>query len=65
MYFNNGQTFKNYLKNSNLIYKYKGKVDTPCLGMVDDILCVQKCSSDTANINTVVNAFIEGKKLKT
>ena len=25
-----------------LIYKYKGVVDTPSLGMVDDILCIQK-----------------------
>ena len=38
-------------------------VDTPCLGMVDDILCVQKCSKDTVQMNAVVNAFIEGKKL--
>ena len=30
--------------NHKLTYKYKGKVDTPCLGMIDDILCVQKCS---------------------
>ena len=51
-------------KNPKLIYKYKGKVETPCLGMVDDILCLQKCSDATVNVNTVVNAFIEGKKLK-
>ena len=47
-----------------LIYKYKGVVDTPSLGMVDDILCIQKCSSDSVNANAVINAFIEGKKLK-
>ena len=50
-------------KNKDLTYKYKGVVDTPCLGMVDDILCVQKCSKDTVKMNAVVNAFIEGKKL--
>ena len=50
-------------KNKDLIYKYKGVVGTPCLGMVDDILCVQKCSKDTVKMNAVVNAFIEGKKL--
>ena len=32
--------------------------------MVDDILCVQRCSKDTVQINALVNAFIEGKKLK-
>ena len=51
-------------KNPKLTYKYKGKVDTPCLGMVDDIMCLQKCSVYSANVNAVVNAFIEGKKLK-
>ena len=47
-----------------MTYKYKGRVETPCLGMVDDILCIQKCSSSTAKLNAVVNAFIENKKLK-
>ena len=48
---------------SELLYKYKGVVETPTLGMVDDILSVQKCSNSTVNINAAVNAFIEGKKL--
>ena len=51
-------------QNDELIYKYKGAVETPSLGMVDDILTIQKCSSDTLKINAVVNSFIEGKKLK-
>ena len=49
--------------NSDLTYKYKGVVETPSLGMVDDILSVQKCSSDAVRMNAAVNAFIEGKKL--
>jgi hypothetical protein len=49
--------------NSELIYKYKGVVETPTLDMVDDILSVQKCSNSTVKINAAVNAFIEGKKL--
>ena len=55
---------KQIYRNPDLTYKYKGVVETPSLGMVDDILCVQKCSNDTVKVNAVVNAFIEGKKLK-
>ena len=51
-------------KNPELTYKYKGVVETPSLGMVDDILCIQKCSTQTVKMNAVVNSFIEGKKLK-
>ena len=47
----------------DLIYKYKGEVDIPTLGMVDDVLCIQKCSEDTVKMNAAVNAFIESKKL--
>ena len=50
--------------NKDLIYKYKGVVETPTLGMVDDVLSVQKCSNDAVKMNATVNAFIEGKKLK-
>ena len=50
--------------NSNLVYKYKGVVDTPCLGMVDDILSIQQCLSKSVNTNAVINAFVELKKLK-
>ena len=27
--------------NPELVYKYKGVVETPSLGMVDDVLCVE------------------------
>ena len=50
-------------KNDKLLYKYKGVVKTPCLGMVDDILSIQKCSDKTIEMNSVINAFIESKKL--
>ena len=32
--------------------------------MVDDILAVQKCSNGTIEIDVVINAFVESKKLK-
>ena len=47
-----------------LTYKYKGVVETPTLGMVDDVLSVQKCSTDTVKSNSIINSFIESKKLK-
>ena len=50
-------------KSDKLLYKYKGVVKTPCLGMVDDILAIQKCSDKTVELNSVINAFIESKKL--
>ena len=49
-------------ENETHTYKYKGIVDTPCLGMVDDILSIQECSDDTVKANALVNSFIESKK---
>ena len=50
-------------RSNDLVYKYKGAIDIPSLGMVDDILSVQKCSNEALKINAAVNAFIESKKL--
>ena len=47
-----------------LTYKYKRVVETPTLGMVDDVLSVTKCSSDTVKINFIIISVIENKKLK-
>ena len=55
---------KHVYDHEELIYKYKGKVKIPSLGMVDDILAIQKCSNDAIRINAVINAFVETKKLK-
>ena len=55
---------KHVYKKHELLYRYKGVVDVPTLGMVDDILAIQKCSNDTVKINAVINAFVESKKLK-
>ena len=56
-----GQLVYNFT--SEMLYKYKGVVETPSLGMIDDILTIQKCSTSTVRINAAVNAFIEEKKL--
>ena len=50
-------------ENEQLLYKYKGVVDVPSLGMVDDILSIQKCSGKAVEANAVINSFIEMKKL--
>jgi hypothetical protein len=47
----------------DLLYLYKGSVPIPCLQMVDDVLGVAKCSGQSIKVNTVVNSFIETKKL--
>ena len=50
-------------QNEDLLYKYREVVDVPILGMVDDLMSIQKCSkADKANAH--VNSFIESKKLK-
>ena len=49
-------------QNENLLYKYKNEVGIPTLGMVDDILSITKCSTDTVKTNGVINGFIESKK---
>ena len=40
-----------------LLYKYKREVGVPHMGMVDNVLTIQKCKSTLSAINTEVNAF--------
>ena len=47
-----------------LLYKYKGEVAIPPLMMVDDVLTVSKCQTDSVIMNSTVNAFMSTKKLK-
>ena len=55
---------KHIYKDHDLIYRYKGNIDITTLGMVDNVLAVQKCSNETVKQNAVINAFVESKKLK-
>ena len=50
--------------NSDLVYKFKGVGDTPCLGIVDDILSILQFSSKSVKTNAVINAFVKLKKLR-
>ena len=54
---------KIFYKDPDLVYKYKNQVEVPVLGMVDDILCVSRCSSKTVISNATVNTFMELNKL--
>ena len=47
-----------------LMYKYKGVVSVPSLQMVDDVLVLAKCSSSqSVQANSMVNSFMDVKKL--
>ena len=52
-----------FYQDPNLVYKYKDKVEVPILGMVDDVLCVTKCSNATITSNATINSFMELNKL--
>ena len=43
---------------------YKGKVKVPSLGMVNDVVNVDKCSNKAMTFNATINAFIEANKLR-
>ena len=51
-------------QNEDLLFRYKGMVNTPTLGMVNDILSIQICCEKAVQINVVINAFIGSKKLR-
>ena len=48
----------------DLMYKYKGAIQVPSLQMVDDVMVLGRCSSSqTVQSNSVVNSFMNTKKL--
>ena len=49
--------------NPDMLYSYKGEVAVPALEMVDDILDVKKCGVHAIKSNSLINTFIEHKKL--
>ena len=55
---------KIFYSDENLLYKYKGEVDIPVLGMVDDVLSVAKCSETSVITNATIVSFMELNKLK-
>ena len=55
---------KECLKEGRYNYSYKGEVDIPPLGMVDDLVCVAECGPKTAMVNAFINQKTSSKKLQ-
>ena len=51
-------------KTGSTLYKYKGMVSVPPLGMVDDELTIAECGPNATITNSVMNTFTESKKLR-
>ena len=52
------------LKNKEHVYLYKGEVEIPLLGMIDDGLLVTECGIKSIEGNSYLNARIEMNKLE-
>ena len=55
---------KIFYNNESLLHKYKNEVKVHILGMVDDVLCVAKCSNEAVSPVATINCFMELNKLK-
>ena len=49
--------------NPDILYYYKNLVGIPPLQMVDDVLAIQRCSSKSQEVNTMINTFMDLEKL--
>ena len=45
-------------------YKYKGIVEIPALGWIDDVITVSECGYKTARLNSFINAKFALKMLR-
>ena len=43
------------LEEGKYTYTYKGEVEIPPLGMVDDLICISQCGHKTAMMNAFIN----------
>ena len=55
---------KKAYKSGSPLYAYKGLVNIPPLGMVDDEITMAKCSVQSTKTNSFMNNFAEMKKLE-
>ena len=55
---------KECLQESKYLFNYKGKVDIPPLGMIDDLICISECGPKTAMMNAYMNFKTKSKKLQ-
>ena len=47
-----------------ILYKYKQCVSIPPLSLIDDIIAVAECSTDSVKVNATIQAKIQGKQLQ-
>ena len=52
------------LEEGKYTYTYKGEVEIPPLGMVDDLICISQCGHKTAMMNAFINFKTNSKKLQ-
>ena len=55
---------KECIEENKLLYSYKDKLGVPPLGMVDDVLAVSKCGSDSVAMNAFLNQKTNIKRLQ-
>ena len=56
---------KEFLENVHpVLYKYKNCTSIPPLSLIDDIITVSSCSSDSVRMNATIQAKIQGKQLE-
>jgi hypothetical protein len=55
---------KECLEEGKYIYSYKGEVEIPPLGMVDDLICISECGHKTSMMNAYINFKTNSKKLQ-
>ena len=55
---------KECLKDSKLLYYYKNEVGIPPLGMVDDVVAISRCGSDSEAMNAFLNQKTNIKRLQ-
>ena len=56
---------KESLKNSHkILYNYKKCTSIPPLSLIDDVIAVSECSTDSVKMNATIQAKIEGKQLE-
>ena len=54
---------KECLEQEKYNYSYKGEVEIPPLGMIDDLLCVSECGPSSSMVNGYINCKTNSKKL--
>ena len=55
---------KDCLEETKYLFKYKGLVDIPPLGMVDDLICISECGTKAVMMNSYINFKAKSKKLQ-